>query len=97
MEEEMGDGEREGKVGWRKRASSVDESRRRQRGRTTISAAQPMSAILLTADAVGGRALINTNEEAVIRGFGVKYLEAQPTGTFSRGKELPHRQPSHDI
>jgi len=27
----------------------------------------------------------------------VKYPEAQPTGTFSRGKELPHRQPSHDV
>ena len=23
----------------------------------------------------------------------VKYPEAQPMGTFSRGKELPHRQP----
>ena len=27
----------------------------------------------------------------------VKYPEAQPTGTFSRGKELPQRQPSHDV
>ena len=27
----------------------------------------------------------------------VKYPEVQPTGTFSRGKELPYRQPSHDV
>jgi len=32
-----------------------------------------------------------------LRLLSVKYLEVQPTGTFSRGKELPYRQPSHDV
>jgi len=27
----------------------------------------------------------------------VKYPSAAPPGTFSRGKELPHRQASHDV
>ena len=50
---------------------------------------QPTDAICLS-----GRILMKYWSQSTVS---VKYPEAQPTGTFSRGKELPHRQPSHDV